>query len=435
MPFLIPDTIDPEETICVMLHVPDDPAHIDAFWGALDVLGHYWNWEKDEAHSAADLSRVWQEVIKAAHANMGDCLVHVHYLRQTDCTIELLIDGVLQTSFKLDAEECGLLNAGGEGTKIIAPGEVEEDRKTALFSGAMALVIYCQEAVIDAFNAIEAEIEIGKAATVWMETVPGLDLSPAHEVLMACDDFNEMLESVFEATDTPEWREDMSCKIMCWCVANNYTFDKTIVDEWREYLTDMGIAAPDYFYSNFVDVASYKALIDRFSLGMNDENEDWLILCDECEASGICTFDDILTDLPFTFEWGEEGIDGNPDDCAHATEYVSGAPWIYGLQYIVRFELPEPLSVARARWDYYVERASGPGGEVGWSVRFLDDEEEQIAHWTSHEHPPNEEWVDFSVSEGTVDDVSYIEIRNWMVEANPQLGNKLYMDNFRFYSS
>ena len=183
MPYLIPDVIDPETSVCVMVHVPNDENHIRAFWGALDTLGKHWNWDPGVPATTSPVSIVWQQVIRTAHENMGDCEVHAHTLRQTGCTIELLIDGEVVASVKLDPEKCNVLNQGGDGTKIVAPGVTEADKKTALFSGAMALVIYCQEAIIDAFNAIEAEIEIGKAATVWMETVPGLDLSPAHEIL------------------------------------------------------------------------------------------------------------------------------------------------------------------------------------------------------------------------------------------------------------
>lgn len=284
-------------------------------------------------------------------------------LRQVDCRIELWVDSALVTSVTLDPEKCDLLNKGGEGTKIVAPGETAADKKTALFSGAMALLIYCSEAVTDAFNAIEAEIELGKAATVWMETVPGLDLSPAYEVLEACDDFNEMLESIFIATDTPEYREDMSCTILCWCVTNDYTFDASIIDKWREYLTNEGLTPPDYFYSNFVDVATYKALIDRFSLGMNDEDEDWLILCDSCMR--VIVWIDFDDDGAYTFVkyGGYAGyklaiVDttfGNPLQSGKSDGWGESPTEYINAQVCIRVDFDTPQTIVQVSMDcYYV---------------------------------------------------------------------------------
>lgn len=430
MPYLIPETVEPENSICVMVHVPNDENHIRAFWGALDTLGKHWNWDAEEPNTTGPVSLVWQQVIRTAHANMGDCLVHTHLLRQTECTIELLINGQLETSFKLDAEKCGLLNVGGDGTKITPPDPEEEDKKTALFSGAMALVIYCQEAVLDAFNAIEAEIEIGKAATVWMETVPGLDLSPAHEVLMACDDFNEMLESVFEATDTPEWREEMSCKIMCWCVANDYAFDSSIVDRWREYLTEQGLSPPDYFYSNFVDVATYKALIDRFSLGMNDENEDWLVLCDVCEKlAGQITFDDVENDLEYEIQLGTLGISGNPDNCMRS-ETTDPPHYDTGEMIQILVTLPEVSTVVRVTWDCFLTDTD-PLMNCGHNVIFYDAEMEDLGQWQRQEEAARNAWY-LSDQNGVKNGVKFIRVRYGLVAELPS-NWKMRLDNVKVF--
>ncbi len=429
MPYLIPDVIDPGTSVCVMVHVPNDENHIRAFWGALDTLGKHWNWDNQVPATTSPVSIVWQKVIRTAHANMGDCEVHTHTLRQTDCTIELLIDGELVASVKLDPEKCNLLNQGGDGTKIVAPGITEADKKTALFSGAMALVIYCQEAIIDAFNAIEAEIEIGKAATVWMETVPGLDLSPAHEILTACDDFNEMLESVFEATDTPEWREQMSCKIMCWCVENEYTFDASIVDRLREYLTDQGLSAPDYFYSNFVDVATYKALIDRFSLGLNDEDEDWIALCDVClKFFGQVTFDDAETDLDYEVTFGTVESVGNPDLGLQGAFYTE-PPYATGRKAEIRIDLGEDVHVKAVMFDYNYKVFIT--GELRRIVRLYDNAEVLLDTFDVLDGQPLQEWhtqqADFDE-----EDVRYVEVELRMI--SDYTGTQwIYMDNIRVF--
>jgi len=365
---------------------------------------------------------------KLEESLMTDC-DYMFSIRQRDCYIELLLNGVVVSSFKLDAEECGLLGAGGEGTKVVAPGVIEDDKKTALFSGAMALIIYCQEAVIDAFNAIEAEIEIGKAATVWMETVPGLDLSPAYEVLQACDDFNEMLESVFEATDTPEWREEMSCKIMCWCVINNYTFDTTVIDTFRDYLTDQGLSAPDYFYSNFVDVATYKALLDRFSLGMNDEDEDWMVICDDCYSLfGLVTFDDVETDLDYTVTVGTVTDVGNPDDGLEGESWFE-APWTTGRRSLIRVDLGENVDVKMVSFQFNYDNF--PGGEINREIRLLNSAEVEVDNWQLTDGPAQTEWIteEHPFEEA---DVRYVEIE-MKFNSNYTGSMWIWSDNIKIY--
>lgn len=362
---------------------------------------------------------------------MTDCS-YMFSIRQTDCTIELLVGAVVVSSFELDAEACGLLNAGGEGTKVVAPGAIETDKKTELFSGAMALVIYCQEAILDAFNAIEIEIEIGKAATLWMETVPGLDLSPAYEVLVACDAFNEMLESVFETTDTPEWREEMSCKIMCWCVVNNYTFDASIIDQWREYLTDMGIAAPDYFYRNFVNVASYKALIDRFSLGMNDDDTDWITLCDTCqELIGQVTFDD-EEDLDYEVLFGTVDDTGNPDLCGHGTEYVDTAPWPYRVRFEIEIELPTAQTVNGCSFDFNWYILQVPAGELGLRVELRDSSHEVLETWNEVDNFPQSSWQSYRFGKPPVESVKYVWVRLFLLCDCP-LAKYIRVDNIQIF--
>lgn len=333
--------------------------------------------------------------------------MHTHAIRQTDCKIELLIDGVVVSAFELDAEQCGLLNGGGEGTKVIAPGATDEDKKTELFSGAMALVIYAQEAIIDVFNALEVAIEIGKAASLWLETVPGLDLSPAYEILQAVDSFNEMLESVFETTDTPEWREAMSCKIMCWCVANEYTFDASVIDKWREYLNAKGVIPPDVFYSQFADVASYKALIDRFSLGMNDDNEDWIILCDSClKFFGAVTFDD-TEDLEYEILYGAvTPLIGNPDFGLLGLSWFE-APWSTGRRASIRVDLGENVDVKAVSFQF--NYTTSVGGQINREIRLLDSLEVELDNWQQTSTPTKDEWLT-EEHLFTESDVRYVEV-------------------------
>lgn len=68
--YILPLEIDPPRfSICI--EIPDDPYHIAAFWGALDQLTWSKNWQRDEDHTAALVSRVWTRIIDAANERMN----------------------------------------------------------------------------------------------------------------------------------------------------------------------------------------------------------------------------------------------------------------------------------------------------------------------------------------------------------------------------
>lgn len=63
--FPLPIVIDPPDTLCFQIDVPNDPYHINAFYGAIWALTMSRNWARDEAHSAAEVSRVWSRIFFA----------------------------------------------------------------------------------------------------------------------------------------------------------------------------------------------------------------------------------------------------------------------------------------------------------------------------------------------------------------------------------
>lgn len=65
--YLLPEVVDPPR-ISLCIEIPNEMNHILAFWGALDTLTWSRNWQRDEAHTAAEVSRVWGNVIAQARA-------------------------------------------------------------------------------------------------------------------------------------------------------------------------------------------------------------------------------------------------------------------------------------------------------------------------------------------------------------------------------
>jgi hypothetical protein len=63
--YILPSIIDPER-VCVTLYIPNEAQHKAAFWGALNELGYWWNWETDDAHTGSPVSTVWRDVLEDA---------------------------------------------------------------------------------------------------------------------------------------------------------------------------------------------------------------------------------------------------------------------------------------------------------------------------------------------------------------------------------
>lgn len=68
--YLIPDTLEPTENICICVPVPNDRGHIRAFLGQMYQLTRWWTWERDAAQSGAILGRVWLDIYECISAEV-----------------------------------------------------------------------------------------------------------------------------------------------------------------------------------------------------------------------------------------------------------------------------------------------------------------------------------------------------------------------------
>lgn len=71
--YLLPTVIDPPDTVCVQINIPNDRFHIAAFWGQIELLARWYTWERDDAHTGKDVAAVWREVFTQARQYWEDC--------------------------------------------------------------------------------------------------------------------------------------------------------------------------------------------------------------------------------------------------------------------------------------------------------------------------------------------------------------------------
>lgn len=70
----LPDVIEPPDCISVCVPVPNDVGHIRAFLGQLDMLGYWWNWERDDLKQGKDAAALWRLIVECVRQRMDlDC--------------------------------------------------------------------------------------------------------------------------------------------------------------------------------------------------------------------------------------------------------------------------------------------------------------------------------------------------------------------------
>lgn len=124
----LPDVIDPPNRRGICVSVPDDPAHLAAFMGALYGLSRWYNWDRDDAHTGKEVAAVWYDVI----THLGECqpssgVTDEMQFRQNGCKLEYSVDCVHWLTL-YDPTDCidKKLNGGERGTGALNLGECKE---------------------------------------------------------------------------------------------------------------------------------------------------------------------------------------------------------------------------------------------------------------------------------------------------------------------
>lgn len=131
--FMLPTVINPPDSLCFMIKVPNDPGHIAAFFGALYDLTLWLSWQRDPAKQGIQAAQVWKEIwVNLAAQSCNPPTVGVgtdggedFMIRQNPtnpCILESSVDGVTWCQWA-DLSKCiPSSNQPGAGTAQPAPG-------------------------------------------------------------------------------------------------------------------------------------------------------------------------------------------------------------------------------------------------------------------------------------------------------------------------
>jgi len=93
--WLLPAMVDPpRRAFCIT--IPNEPFHVAAFFGTLQTLAEWWNWQRDAEHTATMVAQVWRSGVNSAHVAFYDEECQMYLLRQNPtelCQLQQSIDG------------------------------------------------------------------------------------------------------------------------------------------------------------------------------------------------------------------------------------------------------------------------------------------------------------------------------------------------------
>jgi hypothetical protein len=355
--FLLPQSPDAARTRCIRLFIPDDDGHERAFWGALSVLEHWYNWQRDSLQTGARCAQNWRQALYDARFN-SDCGGTV----SVDCNS-------LSACFESEAFSSAVtrVTQGGQSatsiynrvtntynSSIPVLNAVCED---AQFAAVRQMVNFICDLISDVWQEIADSPLINSAQLMdVLSRVTVVDEVSADVVAGLIEWVLENLTSAFDAADDQIQRDEFACEVFCRALERNgcdvrlddfLAVIKSKIDfvwpslennifnalQWLEnvILIAVGNGDDEVWYTSLATFFALVQALDSFPFAnflfngaaaklyiylrafTNDTDPDWQTLCD-CEEGWEHVFD---------FQIGNGGW------TLHTPNVVSGTPGVY----------------------------------------------------------------------------------------------------------
>lgn len=312
--FLVPSVIDPPDRKCVKVFVPDDPIHIANFWGVLNFLTLWTEYERTGNDDGAQVANVWKQVYLDARATFenqdcgmdcDDCLERVRIRANSETgELELSTDG-------------GITFVEMNSTTIVYPtaslytDRAEQDTRCAVSAN---MSVWLMEKWGDVLDALETAADAASAFDILWAILPPLYIT----VDAIMDAMNEILEATVNAcraADTVEFREELKCWMFC--NFDDYgEFSEEQWDDLKHWVADDSVscctpaASAMYIWLSSLE---YKAIRSEARLWARSE--------------GACG------DCPCGYDWEEMFVFDSSDQLGW--EKFGGRPMTFGADGIV----------------------------------------------------------------------------------------------------
>lgn len=301
----IPDDINPPDGQCMTIVIPDGELFRQMLVGQLIELTRWWVYERDENKRGRFVANRWRPNIMAAIDSIGDCPMQIisvecqHVPYDDERCAEWDPDTGVLTLYIPAGAPGPEGPPGTDGTPGLVvnvniwhvEAQPTDDKRTQAFSGAMSVVVFLSEKIIDFYSAINATTSSIRAAADLVDSIPVLNILPLDEIAGVADEIAEYELAEFTANDSPELREELACKLFCMVVAAEYTCSQQTLVDWAAQLrVDYFPGTAAWQYGIMAGAWPKDDLLRRWWLGTNDGNADWETLCDDCQDVLISRF-------------------------------------------------------------------------------------------------------------------------------------------------
>jgi len=328
----IPDVIDPPESMEVTICIPKNITHMKAFWGALWELTFWNNWEQDEAHSAAEVARVWYRYYLSWERQMAElpdcedgmaCCTPVQVTFRVNPTTGLIEQSsgggawqpAANTLQSVIVEPVPPVTSGTSATKCDAAtnlaGQVDVwiDQVSNDFTTATSLV----EFATAVFEAILAAVLVILSAGT-LTPIEALIIPTIGAALAAAWGAGR---AVFDAYWTTENKDKILCAAVCNIGDDGSFTDAQFSAFWNKCNTVLPPSPAKMLFMGFLSSVGRQGLNAMAATGMSADSD-----CSDCPCGACAT------------TWAVGNVDGNT---AYGT-LVSSSGDVYTFEGQVAFD-------------------------------------------------------------------------------------------------
>lgn len=419
MPEVSRSMVDPDAPLVIPLYMPrrgvfpipssgslDEPLvcfKVNAQWvghiiGVFDALD-----QPDAWNGTATAIEDARAEVRKIIASMEVCDEVFTDLRIQDCIIQVLVGG--EWVDKADITSCVDSRVTGTADEEFRdrpwdePTDEDKPEPTnsldCVWGGAVSVVDYAFAVFNKALDVLEAAADAADAASTWITDIPGFSYVPPAQAFEGFSTGLTITVAICRLADTPESRDRLACDLFCKIRSGGdpYQLTDEIISSWIDSIADLSTEFPPQVYSPGLGfmVTVLRGLIgrryiyQRYLLGLNNCEDDWMILCTDCpEPELLCFGFDDMTDL--TIIVGSlTSTDGQPQPSALTASGVNSATYPFngsgannGIAVAVEVAFASPVTVNSVAFDYKLTVTSGGTNTIALGARFLDAMDAEI---------------------------------------------------------
>lgn len=341
-------------TRCVEVKIPDDDAYLPVLAGLMAIASRWFNWQRDDTHKGTQIAKIWNQAY--VETDWGSCMNCEELVACLQPVFDLQTADILAaTQAMLNAQTISIVNqvttniTNYQVYQTNTPGQPMTPEQSAenivgetnpacnkniLWAQCLALVQFTNRAIEDLFDRIESAANAVELAgvfndlpiVVWISETLGGEFAEG-----LVNYYQEAVQEGYLSQYDAEYENELACALFC-AAGDDCTLSvDLLVSVFYERVDDVvpttpadtvellllaagitvtGTTVVDLMFWFGWQLVQYSkwfigdalpsmfTLQNLLNLAVNDANNDWMILCEECPAY-VQEFDFSISDGGF----------------------------------------------------------------------------------------------------------------------------------------